>query len=477
MHFLSLHMKSHPSRLTGPARRRHAYASLLGCLAWPLLTAPVPAAVVFEDDFTTFSLGDRWQPHGAGAPDVALTVVGGIGVDGSSLRMAAAPGAADEIVGIEIATPFSMTGVRSIRVTARVRPLNQTGSGDGGASDASAGITITGAGGTFVRASAGANRPSAPDWGDFYVDSEGSANANAAFVHFPPNDPAGGAEAFRTFVIEITPDGTTLTTLSSSGEPLAVNPFGAQNPNLTLANFGSSFTVALFQQRSDSSLAPENTFGDFDHITVETVRDDDDLDGDGIPNAYETANGLNPNVNDAALDLDGDGLTNLAEFQRGTSANKADTDGDRLRDGVESGSGVFVGATDTGTNPLKSDSDNDGLDDAAETGTGTYLDPDHTGTDPNIADTDGDGFSDGVETRAGYNPTSKDNTPAGAATLRTAVEFQFFAAPGVSYRIEASTDLQTWSILEPAIPGNGTRISRLYSTEGRPNRTFRAVAN
>lgn len=161
--------------------------------------------------------------------------------------MAAAPGAADEIVGIEIATPFSMTGVRSIRVTARVRPLNQTGSGDGGASDASAGITITGAGGTFVRASAGANRPSAPDWGDFYVDSEGSANANAAFVHFPPNDPAGGAEAFRTFVIEITPDGTTLTTLSSSGEPLAVNPFGAQNPNLTLANFGSSFTVALRQ--------------------------------------------------------------------------------------------------------------------------------------------------------------------------------------------------------------------------------------
>lgn len=453
---------------------RHALAI---ALVLPLVAASAHAAVVFEDDFTEFSPGERWQAHGAGLPDVALSVVTGIGSDGSSLRMAAAPGAADEIVGIEINTPFPMAGVRSIRVTARVRPLNQTGAGDGGASDASAGVAILGGDGIFVRASAGANRPTAPDWGDFYVDSEGSANANAGFVHFPPNDPAGGAEAFRTFVLEITPEGTSLTTLSSSGEPLAVNPFDIQNPNLTLASFGTSFTVALFQQRSDSSLAPENTFGDFDSITVETVRDDDDTDGDGIPNAYEIANGLNPNVNDADLDLDGDGLSNLAESERGTTANKADTDGDGLRDGVETGTGVFVSATDTGTSPLKADSDNDGLDDSVETGTGTFVDATRTGTDPNMADTDEDGFNDGVEVVAGYDPNLEQNTPAGVATLRTAVEFQFYAAPGVSYRIESSTDLQSWSVVEAAVPGNGTRLSRLYSTEGRPHRTFRAVAN
>jgi len=467
-------MKPTPSLSAVSTLYRQALAAVL---ALPLIASPAHAAVVFEDDFTSFNLGDRWQAHGAGAPDVALSVVAGIGTDGSSLRMAAAPGAADEIVGIEISTPFPMAGVRSIRVTARVRPLNQTGSGDGGASDASAGIAILGAADTFVRASAGANRATAPDWGDFYVDSEGSANANAAFVHFPPNDPAGGAEAFRTFVLEITPDGTSLTTLSSTGEPLAVNPFDIQNPNLTLASFGNTFTVALYQQRSDSSLAPENTFGDVDSITVETVRDNDDSDGDGMPNVYEIANGLNPNVNDAALDLDADGLSNLTESQRGTRANNADTDGDRLRDGVESGTGIFASATNTGTHPLKVDSDNDGLDDFAESGTGTYVDMNNTGTNPNVADTDEDGFGDGVEARAGYNPTSKENTPAGAATIRTAVEFQFYAAPGVSYRIEASTDLQTWVVVEAAIPGNGTRISRLYSTEGRPNRTFRAVAN
>jgi type VI secretion system secreted protein Hcp len=46
-----------------------------------------------------------------------------------------------------------------------------------------------------------------------------------------------------------------------------------------------------------------------------------DTDGDGIPDDYETANGLNVNANDANLDKDGDGLSNLNEYLAGTSAN------------------------------------------------------------------------------------------------------------------------------------------------------------
>jgi hypothetical protein len=46
-----------------------------------------------------------------------------------------------------------------------------------------------------------------------------------------------------------------------------------------------------------------------------------DTDGDGMTDAYESANGLNPAVNDAAGDLDGDGATNLQEFLAGTAAN------------------------------------------------------------------------------------------------------------------------------------------------------------
>ena len=39
-----------------------------------------------------------------------------------------------------------------------------------------------------------------------------------------------------------------------------------------------------------------------------------DSDNDGMPNDWETANGLNINVNDAALDKDNDGYTNIEEW-------------------------------------------------------------------------------------------------------------------------------------------------------------------
>jgi hypothetical protein len=49
-----------------------------------------------------------------------------------------------------------------------------------------------------------------------------------------------------------------------------------------------------------------------------------DSDGDGLPNAWELAYGLNPNnANDASLDGDGDGMTNLDEFRAGTNPTNA----------------------------------------------------------------------------------------------------------------------------------------------------------
>lgn len=60
-----------------------------------------------------------------------------------------------------------------------------------------------------------------------------------------------------------------------------------------------------------------------------------DEDGDGMRDVYEIAHGLNPRVDDAALDLDGDGLDNATEHRLATRADRRDSDGDGRLDGFE----------------------------------------------------------------------------------------------------------------------------------------------
>jgi hypothetical protein len=127
-----------------------------------------------------------------------------------------------------------------------------------------------------------------------------------------------------------------------------------------------------------------------------------DTDGDGIPDEYETANGLNPaNRIDAQEDPDHDGLSNLQEYQLGTNPQNADGDGDRLSDGEE---------VARGTSPL-------------------------------LWDTDGDGVSDGLEVQAGTNPLDRASVNVGAALASVRVAPASFVMTFNTIEGEASVRL------------------------------------
>ena len=146
-----------------------------------------------------------------------------------------------------------------------------------------------------------------------------------------------------------------------------------------------------------------------------------------------------------------------------------DTDGDGILDRYETGTGVYVSPTDTGTSPTNPDSDGDGLTDGQEVN--------NYHTNPNVNDTDGDGFDDGFEVTTGFDPTSAVSTPDALSSIRTAAEYRFNAANGVSYRIEASTNFATWTTIETNVIGTGGVITRFYSVEGQPKRYFRSRRN
>jgi hypothetical protein len=156
-----------------------------------------------------------------------------------------------------------------------------------------------------------------------------------------------------------------------------------------------------------------------------------DTDRDGMPDAYELANGLDPLTDDRDGDRDGDTLSNFREFsETGTAPDRRDTDSDGLDDNEElaigtdplnpdtDGDGILDGAD---PDPLQStdDLDGDGIADADDTdmdGDGlSNTDEVAVGTNPRRYDSDGDRWGDGQEIRSGSDPLNAASTPELAA--------------------------------------------------------------
>jgi len=140
----------------------------------------------------------------------------------------------------------------------------------------------------------------------------------------------------------------------------AVALLRAQNPTLTLAQIRWLLTstvkdvnTAGYDYRTGSGRisldADEDGFNhDIDNCRLVFNPDQADMDHDGIGDMCDS-------------DIDGDGLSNTQEAAQGTDPRNSDTDGDGLTDGAE--------VNTYGTNPLVMDTDGDGLTDGAEVNT------------------------------------------------------------------------------------------------------------
>ncbi len=144
--------------------------------------------------------------------------------------------------------------------------------------------------------------------------------------------PANGiTQAGATLQLSVTAryaDGSTKdVTAGSNGTKYTIS-----NPSIAVIS-GDGLVQGLTSGAVLVQATVEGTSGLFAmQLTLTTV----DTDGDGIPDAWEVAHGLNPNSpTDAFEDPDRDDLSNLDEFQHGTDPRRADSDGDGIPDGLE----------------------------------------------------------------------------------------------------------------------------------------------
>lgn len=158
-------------------------------------------------------------------------------------------------------------------------------------------------------------------------------------------------------------------------------------------------TLLLGTSKTVTLVVMPTAAGTLVHTVSVQGNEDDPLAGNNVSTA----------TIEVTRDSDRDGLSDAQEAVLGTDPHNADTDGDGLRDGVETNTGVFIDVNDTGTDPL-------------------------------LADTDGDGSSDGKEVAACSNPVSAKSVPTTAGPLYPGQLFDTGSGQGIGRVVVADVN-------------------------------------
>ncbi len=209
-------------------------------------------------------------------------------------------------------------------------------------------------------------------------------------------------------------------------------------------------------------------------FALDTIGLPKDTDKDGIPDAWELANSLDPQKDDTAADNDGDGRSNLEEYNAGTDPLTDDWKGPSF-----GSSGLFALNTGGINGGYDLDSDGDDLPDWWENKYG--LNPN---VEDSLLDPDGDGLRNFDEYNMGWNPTVNDwKGPFFALSNLFALDtggglmdktliprlvqhgrfaFSFFGKEGKVYEVQDSFNLRNW---EPIRTYNGEGVSIRFDEE------------
>ena len=148
----------------------------------------------------------------------------------------------------------------------------------------------------------------------------------------------GGLQASATATVQVTNVAPSITTAptptAAEGQPWIYAPAADEPGADTLTwSVSPSAPASLALDPSTGALSWTPTTGETSAAFTLFVEDGDgggdaqgialsvtpaDTDGDGLPDAWEAATGLDPSVDDSAGDPDGDGLTNAEELAAGT---------------------------------------------------------------------------------------------------------------------------------------------------------------